>query len=135
MPPTSSTSASVPNRPSTLTFMLPRKVIFKFISALQLWLIYKNLFSITLLHVLFPCLKNCSPISLQDFLHTSSVKSFMKTLITNQFTPLTHQFLHFILTIQPISLKYFSMFPTFLLCNSKFLPQRRAHDSKKAAEG
>ena len=73
--------------------------------------------------------KNCSPISLLKFFHTSSIILPMKTPISNQFIQLIHLFLHFVPTIQPFFLKYFYIF-LFLACNSKFLLQRRGQDSK-----
>ena len=48
-----------------------------------------------------------SPISLLDFLHTSSIISIMKALIMNQFIQLIHLFLHFIPMIRPIFLENF----------------------------
>ena len=123
MPLTLSLFASLLNLLSILTFMLPGKVIFKSILAPKLWLAYTNFFAITLLHGLILCLKNCSPIFLLDFFHTSSIISLMKILITNQFIQLIHLFLHFILMIRPIFLEYF--LPTLLIfyATPRFLPQ------------
>ena len=107
-------------------------VTFKSISVLKPWLVYMNSFATTLLHVRIPCSKNCSPISLLDFLHTSSIILFMKTLIMNQFIQLIQLFPHFILMIRPTFPTYFSPhFLYFYYATLKFLPQRRAHYSRK----
>ena len=62
---------------------------------------FMNFFATTLLHVLIPCLKKCSPISRLEILHTSSIIKLMKTLIINQFISLNHLFLRFNLMIRP----------------------------------
>ena len=72
---TVSVFASLLNLLSILTIKLPRKLIFKLILAPKLWLAYTNFFDITFLQALIPCSENCSPISLLDFLHTSSILS------------------------------------------------------------
>ena len=50
----------------------------------------------------------------------------------NQSIPLTHQFLHFIPTIQLIFLKYFKSF-FFFIATPKCLPRRRAHENTKGS--
>ena len=73
-------------------------------------------------------LQNYSLTSLKGFLLISSTTLLKNTpRMTNQSIFSTHPFLPFIPTIQPI-------FPKYLissLCNSKFLPQRRALDIQK----
>ena len=88
------------NFPINPNFTLPRKVFFKFISAAKLRLVHTKFFAITLLHVLIPCSKSCSLFSLLDFLHSSSILSLMKTVITKQLIHLIHLFLHFTLMIR-----------------------------------
>ena len=107
-------------------------VTFKSISVLKPWPVHMNSFATTLLHVRIPCSKNCSPISLLDFLHTSPIILFMKTFIMSRFLQLIHLFLHSILMIRLAFLKYFLpyFFYTFL-ATPEFLPQRRAHYSAK----
>ena len=108
-PPTLSVSASLLNPPSMLTFKLTKK-ISKYNLAPKLRLVYTNFFVIILLNVLIPCSKNCSPTSLLDVLHTSLIISLKKALIINQFNQLLHLFLHFVLMIRPIFLKYSSVY-------------------------
>ena len=123
---TLSVSASLLNPLSILTITITRKVIFKFISALKLWLVYTDFFAIILLHVLILCSKNCSLVSIFDVLHTSSIISFMKTLIRNQFIQLIDLFLYFILMVQLTFLKSLFTLLSFLYATPRFLPQRRA---------
>ena len=87
-------------------------VTFKFILVLKLRLVFINSFANMLSYVRFPCSKNCSPISLLAFFHTSSIILFTKTLIMNQFIQLAHLFLHSIPTIRPTFPKY--LLPYFL---------------------
>ena len=134
MLPTSSMSASLANPLSTLTFTLPRNVIFKLISAPKLWLVYTNFFAITLLHVLISCSRNYSPISLLHSFHTFSITSNMKTLITNQFIHTIHLFQHFTMMTRPVFRKSFSLCCSYFLCNSKLSPQRRAQNKKKTTK-
>ena len=130
MQPILSVSASPLDLLLTLTFPVLRKVIFKLDLVPELWLVCTNFFAILFLHVPILYLKKCSPISLLDFFRTSSIIVLMKTPITNQFIQLLHLLLHFIPTIQPTFLKYFFI-SLFFVCNPKFLPQKRGHDSKK----
>ena len=115
-----------------LTFTLTKKIIFNFILAPKRWLAYTNFFAITLLHVLIICSRNCFPLSLLDFFHTTSNISLLKTLITNQFIQPIHLFLRSIQITQFTFLKSFSLYPSRFLCSPKeFLPHGGAQDSKK----
>ena len=131
MLPILSVSASVPNLILILTFPLPRKVIFKLTLVLKLWLVCTTFFAIILLHPRFHSLKNYSLILLQVSTIICSIIITTNTpRMTNQPILLTHQFLHFIPTIQPIFPNYFYIFLIFS-ATPKILPQGEAHDDTK----
>ena len=119
------------HRPPNWTLMI--KVIFKIISALKQWLACTIFFATTLLHPRTHSSKNYSPI----FLHVFTL-IFLITLPTNilrmknQFVQLIHLFLHSTLMIRPTFLKNFMLyFCIFFYATTKFLPQKRAQDSRK----
>ena len=124
MLPLLSVSASLLNLLLILTLLLPRKIIFKLNWVLNLWLVCTTFFAIILLHLRIHSLKKYSRI----FLYVSSpiysiILSMNTPRMMNQSILLTHQFLHFVPTIQPIFPKYFYIFLIFF-CNSKILTKR-----------
>ena len=117
--------------PISPNLVFTKKVIFKFTLDLKQWLVCTMFAAIILLHALTHSLKNCSLI----FLHVSTlISSIILSTNTprmmNQFIQSTSQFLHFIPTTQLTFPKNFFIFLIFL-CNSNFLPQRRAFDIQK----
>ena len=119
----------------TLIFPLRTKVIFKFTLGLKLWLVYTIFSAIILSHVLTHSLKSYYPIFLHAFILILLITLPTNTpRMKNQFTQLTHLFLHFVLTTQLTSLKYFYIVPNFY-ATPKLLPQGRQHATYKRAAG
>ena len=107
------------------------KVIFKFISALKPWLVCRIFSATNLLHLRTHSSKNYSLIFLHAFIPIFSILSPTNTLrMKNQFVLTTLPFLHFIPMIHPIFPKYLLLY-YFFYATPKFLPQRRAQDSRK----
>ena len=132
--PTLSAFAFLPLALSILTCTFRKNAISKLNLVLKQWLICTTFSAIILLHQWIHSSKNYSLIFLHVFTLISSITLRTNTpRLMNQSIVLTHQFLHFIPTIRPIFLKYFYILLIFH-ATLKFLPQRRAPDSKKAVE-
>ena len=107
------------------------RVTFKFISALKQWLVCTNFFAIIHLHVRTHSSKNYLPTFLHGFILTFLITLPMSTLrMKSQPIQSTLQLLHFILTTQLTSLKYFYIVLIFY-ATPRFLPQGRQHATYK----
>ena len=121
----------------TLPFLLPRKVIIKFISALKQWLVCTIFFAIARLHVRTHSSKNYLFTFLRVF-----TPIFLITLPTNiprmknQFIQLIHLSLHSTVMIRPTFHSCFiSCFCVFLMQLQNFLPQGWWHTTYKRPAG
>ena len=131
--PIMSVSASLLNLLSTLTFSSPRKVISKLTLVLRLWLVCMTFFAIIPSHLRIHSSTNYFLIFVHVFTLISSITSPTNTPpMLNQSILSTHQFLNFIPSVRPTFPKYFFKLTfCFFYATPKFLPQRRAHDSRK----
>ena len=115
MLPISSVFASLLNLQLTLTFLLPKKLIFKLNLVVRLGLVCTIFFANNLLQLRNHSSKNYSFIFLPVFTIISSITLPTNTpRMINQSILSTHQILHFIPTIQPTFLKNFYIFLFFM---------------------